>query len=238
MVFSVALIGPDGAGKTTICRHLEKSMPVPVKYLYMGVSADSSNILLPTTRLIHAVKRAAGAAPDVHGPLDPKQVRSRPKALRKRIVSALRSSLRLLNRLGEEWFRQLLAWYYQLRGHIVLFDRHFYYDYYAYDVADNVEGRPLSRKIHGFILERIYPKPDLVIYLDAPGDVLFARKGEGTPEALENRRRDYLMLQSVVKNFVVVDVTSPQEVVLQDVAKLILDFYGVKKAIKGEYEQL
>src|SRR5206468_11488099 len=54
--FTVALIGPDGAGKTTVSRRIEQSLPVPVKYIYMGVNTDASNVMLPTTRAIHALK--------------------------------------------------------------------------------------------------------------------------------------------------------------------------------------
>ena len=41
---TVALVGPDGAGKTTVARRLEGALEIPVRYLYMGVSADSSNV--------------------------------------------------------------------------------------------------------------------------------------------------------------------------------------------------
>jgi thymidylate kinase len=224
-MFSIALIGPDGAGKTTIGRRLEYTLPMPVKYLYMGVNSDSSNVMLPTTRLIHAVKRALGVKPDVAGPPDPNRVKPRPKGLVKQGVAGLRSGLRLVNRLSEEWFRQGLAWYYQRRGYIVLFDRHFFSDYYAYDIANNGPSRPFSRRIHGFMLEHVYPQPDLVIYLDAPAEVLLARKGEGTVEALERRRQDYLQLRDLVKHFVTVDATQPADKVVCDVAELIRDFY-------------
>ena len=65
---TVALIGPDGAGKTTVARKLADVLPVPVRYLYMGVSTDSSNVMLPTTRITRRVKRALGAPPDTAGP--------------------------------------------------------------------------------------------------------------------------------------------------------------------------
>ena len=100
----------------------------------------------------------------------------------------MRSGLSLANRMCEEWFRQGLAWYYQFRGQIVLFDRHYFSDYYAYDIAAGNGGRPLGRRIHGFMLKYLYPKPNLIIYLDAPAELLFARKGEGTLKALEHRR--------------------------------------------------
>ncbi|HEX4930104.1 MAG TPA: hypothetical protein VFV62_05275, partial [Gaiellaceae bacterium] len=135
-MFTVALVGPDGAGKTTVARRLERELGLPVEYLYMGVSARSSNRLLPTTRLAHALKRARGAAPDTAGPRDPESVRrAAPGGAVKRARRSIRASLRLVNRLAEEWNRQFLAARFVRRGSIVIFDRHFFADYHAYDVA-------------------------------------------------------------------------------------------------------
>ena len=227
-MFTVALIGADGAGKTTIGRRLERMLPLPVKYIYMGVNPGSSNVMLPTTRLIHAVRRARGAKPDRAGPPDPDRPAIPQKGALKQVVGELKSCLGLINRVGEEWFRQGLAWYYQRRGNIVLFDRHFFSDYYAYDVARNGQRRSLSRRIHGFMLERNYPKPDLVIYLDAPAEVLFARKGEGTLRSLEHRRQEYFQMRTLVKHFAVVDASRPADEVARAVAERISDFYSVR----------
>jgi hypothetical protein len=46
-----------------------------------------------------------------------------------------------------------------------------------------------------------------VFVLDAPGEVLHARKGEHTPEKLEEQRQRYLALGSRLPQSVVVDVT-------------------------------
>ena len=59
----VALIGCDGAGKTTVGRALEREAGLPVRYLYMGVAADSSNHRLPTAPIAGAVKRARPPSP-------------------------------------------------------------------------------------------------------------------------------------------------------------------------------
>lgn len=220
--FTVALIGPDGAGKTTVGRRLEESLGLPVKYIYMGVNVEASNVLLPTTRVIHALKGGRGAAL-AGGPPDPSRRRPRPTGLLRRTLRGARSLLRLVNLLAEEWFRQALAWYHLGRGRIVIFDRHFYSDYYAHDVAVSGGERTLSRRIHGFMLKYLYPKPGMVILLDAPAELLWERKREGTFEALVRRREEYLHLKDRLDDLAVVDATQPEEAVLHEVAGLILD---------------
>ena len=203
---TVALIGPDGAGKTTVAGRLPDVLPVPVRYLYMGVSTASSNVMLPTTRLARRVKRATGAPPDTAGPPahGPRRPRSRSHVRRWR--DEVRAALRLTNRFAEEWYRQWLAWRWERSGAVVVFDRHFFVDYHAYDL-EGVE-RSWSQRLHGLVLNRLYPRPDLVIYLDAPGEVLMARKGEGSVEALERRRDEYRAIAGHVPDFVEVDATA------------------------------
>ena len=216
--FTVALIGCDGAGKTTVARALERDTDLPVRYLYMGVSSDSSNRQLPTTRLAHVVKRRRGAPPDNGGPREaaPEPAAGSPV---RRLRRSTRSTLRLLNRAAEEWYRQLLAAGYQRRGWIVVFDRHFTADYHARDVAG--ERRTLSRRVHGAMLSRVYPRPDLVIFLDAPPEVLHARKGEGTIASLGRRRQEYLALGAMLPRFRVVSATRPLPDVVGEVAAIV-----------------
>jgi len=229
-MFTVALIGPDGAGKTTIARRLDGALPMPVEYVYMGVNPDASNHMLPTTRLLHTLKRARGAPPDTAGPRDPAQAERAPA--RNRIhhsLRVLRSFLRLANRIAEEWHRQLIAWRHVRRGSIVVFDRHYFADYYAYDISRTAK-RSATRRLHGFLLVRLYPQPDLVIYLDAPPELLLARKGEGTLESLGRRRHDYLELAKVMKNFVVVDASRSTDEVTAEVVELMRTFSTTSSA--------
>jgi thymidylate kinase len=235
--FTVALIGPDGAGKTTIARQLEQLLPLPVKYVYMGVNPASSNYLLPTTRAVHAVRRLRGAKPDTSGPRDsrrPDRAPSRGSA--KHALRTGRSFLRLGNRLAEEWHRVLVASLHRRRGSIVVFDRHFFADYYAYDVSAKPR-RSASRRVHGFVLSRLYPRPDLVIYLDAPAEILLERKGEGTLESLERRRREYLELGKILQQFAVVDASRPLDMVTRDVADVIAAFSVGKRPGVPELEE-
>jgi thymidylate kinase len=225
-MFTVALIGPDGAGKSSISQQLEKTLALPVKYVYMGVNLEASRLMLPTTRLVLEVKRMRGRRPDA---TLPQREEASAKLSPKSIFKGLKSVARMVFWMSEEWFRQIVCWYYQLRGYIVLFDRHFYSDYYAHDIVNTGQKRPLTRRIHGFVLDKLYPKPDLFIMLDAPAEVLFARKGEGTLEFLENRRQEYLMLRGEVKHFEIVDATQPPDKVLSDVAGVIQRFYEARR---------
>ena len=216
---SVALIGPDGAGKTTLTRMLEQSGLLPFKYLYMGVDLSASNVALPTTRLLRRLRRGSGTRRGDSVSRD--RLGRGTTAVRSRRAS-IRGFARLANRLAEEWFRQLASWYYQLRGFTVLYDRHFVFDF-APEMAGGVD-EPLDKRLHRWCLLHLYPRPDLVVFLDAPGAVLFARKGESSPEELERRRQTFLRLGAQLPAFVRVDATRPLDDVYADVARHVVRF--------------
>lgn len=212
---TIALIGPDGAGKTTLTRMLERSGALPIRSLYMGVAISSSNVMLPTTRLAGWLKRR-GEAPATPGDPAPLPAPGGRRRGRKR----LRAVARLANRVVEEWYRQLVSWGYQLRGFVVLYDRHFLFDFAPEIMAGREET--LEQRLHRWSLTFFYPRPDLVIFLDAPAEVLFARKGELTVPELERRRQAFLRQGERVPNFVRVDATRPLGEVYQEVLSHIL----------------
>jgi thymidylate kinase len=220
-VVTVALIGADGAGKSTICRRLEGMRPPPMKYIYMGDNPEASNYALPTTRAMQWIRRVLGKERNAGGPPDPSRARPPQRNPFKRLLAGFKSTLVLMNRMAEEWFRQCLAWYYQRRGYVVLFDRHFFSDYYAHDIAPASRKIALTRRLHGFVLDRLYPKPDLTILLDAPASVLFARKSEGTVALLERRRQEYLRMKDSVGHLAIVDAGRSEDDVARDVVELI-----------------
>jgi thymidylate kinase len=227
-MITVALIGPDGVGKTTIGRELEETLSVPMKYMYMGINLESSNCLSPISRLQRRVRKLCGVKPDAAGPRDPDKPGTQPKGPIRRTLQAGKSTVSLALRIFDEWYRQAAAWFYQLRGYVVLFDRHYFCDYYSYDIVSDGRPRPLLSRLHGWMLSKLYPKPDLVICLDAPGEVLYARKQESTPELLERRRRDYLQMSDIFKHFRVVDANRAADKVADAVARHILAFHRLQ----------
>jgi thymidylate kinase len=211
---SVALIGPDGAGKTTLTKMLLHSGEFPFRYIYMGVDISASNIALPTSRLADLWKR--GGQQRASAPATEPDSGVNPRA---RPGGRARAAARLLNRLLEEWFRQLVSWSYQARGFVVLYDRHFLFDF----APEIVESQPdtLERRIHTWFLTHAYPRPDLVVFLDAPGEVLFARKGESSVDELERRRQAFLRQGLRYPFFVSVDATQGLEAVYAEILELI-----------------
>ena len=48
----VAVLGADGAGKSTVTARLVADLPYAVRRMYLGVGAESATHALPTTRAV------------------------------------------------------------------------------------------------------------------------------------------------------------------------------------------
>ncbi len=220
-MFSVALIGPDGAGKTSLTAGLRASRAVPIKCLYMGINIEASDHALLTSRLLEHFKHRQNTRSGVYRSGDDSTPRGEHE--KRSLGGWLWAIGRLINRLLEEWYRQLLSWGYQICGYAVVYDRHFLYDFTLDGIGE--EKQPGDKRLHRWLLQRCYPRPYLTIYLDAPAEVLYARKGEKTLEELERRRQAFIRLGDRVKNFVRIDATRPFDVVYAEVSRLIEQEY-------------
>lgn len=224
-MISVALVGPDGAGKTTIAKRVVATLPLPARYLYMGDNPASANRSLFTTRLWVALKRAMGGSEDTGPPAAPRSSFRDVGPVRRTALEA-RAMLRLLPQLGEECYRAAVGRTWERLGFVVIRDRDFFVDYYSHDIAGGGAGRTLGRSLHGSLLRALYPRPDMVICLEAPADLLLERKGEGSVEALSRRAADYRAVAPQVKRFVAVDASRPEDEVVDEVSTLIVGFAG------------
>ncbi len=180
---SVALIGPDGAGKTTLAEALQREFILPVHVIYGGLTG--------------------GHLPQ---------------------IDALRVPVLVVGgRFGVFWCRYLLALYHQLQGRLVIFDR------YIYDAVAPTPY-PLSRlrRVYRWLDGHACPPPDLVLLLDAPGEVMHRRKGEYSPAELEGWRHHFLTLRRRLRRMEVVPTTRDLDLVHRDVINRIWRHYAAR----------
>jgi D-aspartate ligase len=232
-LITIAVVGADGAGKTTVAQRAVDESAVPAAYLYMGFNPESHRFALPTSHLALWLKK---------------------RVLRKRFErnagdterdeefsdwghvsisdNPIIQVLRLLNRLFESTVRIVIAFLIAAKGRVVVADRHFFIDFGLDRLLGRAE-RSLSTRVFSWVVVTFFPRPDLVIYLDAPAETLYARKSEATPTYLENRQSKYRAASSLLPAFEVVDASRPLSDVVADVVRLIEDFVRESKTPKS-----
>ncbi len=211
---TLALVGADGSGKTSVARLLETQLP-DLRYVYMGVNPEASNLMLPTTRAWFGLKTLLGKKTHQGGPpsLELKKLT---------VMQQLKSLLRLALIVPEEFYRGSVVERMRRSGKTVILDRDYFTDFFFHDI-EPPENQPvaLARKLHGWYLRNCYRKPDMIVFLNAPAKVLYARKQEGSIEELEQRQSDYRRLQKRFENFTEVDARQSLQAVAEQVATLI-----------------
>lgn len=176
----VALVAPDGAGKSTLTKGIEGRFYFPVRSINMGLYQ------VPRAR---ASRRLPGVG--------------------------------VARQLSTQWSGWLQGAYHRRRGRLVLFDR------YPYDalLPTRFQYNRLGRA-RRWVLAHACPPPELVIILDAPGEVLYERKGEKTAALLESQRQAYRALLPRLPRAVIVDASREAEQVRPEVTALIWQEYA------------
>lgn len=221
---SVALIGGDGAGKTSIARHLVEDPELRTKYLYLGMSAQSGDHLLPTSRLFLALRRRAYRQEAGSRSSGKERIPASEYEYSGRKRGSVWVTARLVNRFLEAWYRQVISFLYQLRGYTVVYDRHLLFDAGIFD--SSLRPRRLTERAYRWTMASFYPKPDLVILLDASGDVLHSRKGEASPEYLDRETRRYLAQANGARRFVRLDARKPLTEVQDEVRSIVVALHS------------
>lgn len=160
---SVMLVGVDGAGKSTFARNLSERA--------LGSRRFSG------CSYFHWIPKCLGRA-GFPFPVYQDLPRNAGKS------SSILSIVRLLKNLGLAW----LGWIFRVlpavrKGRLVVLDR-FIANYWLDPASVRYAGPPAF--LHAVL--RLFPKPDVLIALDADPDVLRARKGELTIEQIREQQ--------------------------------------------------
>jgi thymidylate kinase len=225
--FCVAIIGADGSGKTSVARAILESESLRFRYVYMGRSLSSANYALPTTRLLNRLKKDSVRGPvPGDGSLSPGELMSGEMRRRLPVRGRVVKALGLINRIAEEWYRQLVIQVFRVRGFSVLCDRHFLFEYCPDSAVNYHADDRLSVRIHRWMLSKCYPQPHLVIHLFARPEVLHARKPEWTVDHLAKSQMAMRDQGRKARCYLEVDAARPLEVVIADVNRLIGQLHG------------
>ncbi len=194
----VAVLGPDGVGKSSLIERLEAALAPAFRRTHR---------LHLRPRL--AVGGGGAAVTDPHG--EPPR-------------SAIASAAKLIYFVLDYWAGYALRlWPLKARSTLVLFDR-YYHDILA-DPLRYRYGAPLRLAA---LAGRLVPKPDLTLVLDAPAETLQARKREVPAEETARQREAYRDLAARLDNAVVIDADRPPERVAADAARAVVDHLAAR----------
>jgi thymidylate kinase len=208
----VAVLGPDGAGKSTLVARLPGALGGQPLVVYMGVNRDSQTHALPTMRWAQRRIAPVPAAPE---PVASASAAS--PARGRRPLTVLRALITRIHLLLDQAYRVGIGMRARRRGRTVIFDRYLY----DAEVDAAAEGRPARERQVLRWIRRRFPAPDLVMVLDASGEVLFARKGEHDVERLDRLRRAYAEIAGDVPAAVTIDVRQDADAVLSEAVAAI-----------------
>lgn len=195
--YTVALIGGDGSGKSSLARRLIEDPRFHFDYMYMGPSLSSASHLLPSSHLVLRIRRMrARGRPGLVPAPDSLESRNKPSSLPRFLARSLLQLSEVLHR--EVRVRLLLR-----QGRQVVFDRHILFEIWPIENPTTAVER--ARNVYARLLRFTCRQPEHTMLLIADPDVMLERKGETDTAYLERRNGEWLRMAAADPSISVVD---------------------------------
>jgi thymidylate kinase len=200
--FFITLLGPDGAGKTTIAKLLVESDAI--KNIFPRQKYFYRRFEVPWKNLIHKIKRT-GVKLDAEIRDDRSVVPMEP----------LKASIYAVY-LACEYFSGhfFLRWWKSNAGFVV-FDRYFY-DYLVFEDFARCPWWLL------FLLAKIVPRPDAMVYLQNDATTIYARKPERSIPEINRQIKICERLVAGLPNSFTINSSKPPEKMIADIINILM----------------
>jgi thymidylate kinase len=135
--------------------------------------------------------------------------------------SVLASLAKILVWLMEEWYAHL---FWDKKQALLVCDR-YYHDLLIDPLRYRYGGPPWMARLVG----RLMPQPQLWILLDAPAELLQARKQEVSREESARQRQAYLAFVRHERAHAIIDAAQPLDKVIDDVERAVAAIDGASR---------
>lgn len=205
----IAVVGPDGVGKTTFINLLQQEM---------------SRVMVKDLNAIQVIHFRPSILPNIKKLLSGKQYDSSKEEFSSPHRAAPASFPSSLVRLVYYWFDYFFGYWFVnrrkcVKGNLLVFDR-YYYDFIVDPRRSRINLPPCIRNLFLFLT----PLPDFVFFLDCDPDVVYARKQELERDEIERQLIEYRKLALKYSNrFIRLDALKPPQSSCQHAFRVLVE---------------